>query len=271
MKLVDSHCHLSMIDLAAFDQDIAKVIERAASNHVTDLLNISVNLSSFPELIKTANRFKNVYASVGLHPCYDDEPETTVEQLKTLVLQYKKIIAIGECGLDYHMNRGICPKEENFDWQRQRFRTHIQAARETNLPLIIHTRDAILDTIQIMQEEKASEARGVMHCYVEDYENAKKAMDMNFLVSFSGIVTFKNARNLQDVAKKIPDDYLLIETDSPYLSPMPFRGKANQPAYVLHVAEFLAQLRNTTIEHIAQITYDNYQRLFYKNLEKNSG
>lgn len=267
MKLVDSHCHLSMIDLDKFDQDIANVVASASSNQVTELLNIAVNLSSFPQIIETANRFNNVYASVGVHPCYDKEPEPLLEELCALVKQHKKIVAIGECGLDYYMNYGNCPKEQKFEWQRARFRTHIQAARQVQLPLIVHTRDAISDTIKIMQEEKACDAGGVMHCYVEDLENAKKAMDMNFMISFSGIVTFKSARDLQQVAGFIPDDYLLIETDSPYLAPVPFRGKSNQPAYVLHVAEFLAQLRNTTVEHIAQITHDNYQRLFRTQIQ----
>ncbi|MFK5984098.1 MAG: TatD family hydrolase [Pseudomonadota bacterium] len=264
MQLIDSHCHLSMIDLEKFDQDVANVVTSAASNQVSELLNIAVNLTSFPKIIEVANRFDNIFASVGIHPCYDKEPETTVAGLCNLVKQHNKIVAIGECGLDYYMNHGSCPKEDNFEWQRLRFRTHIQAAIKTQLPLIIHTRDAIVDTIQIMQEEKASETGGVMHCYVEDLENAKKAMDMNFMISFSGIVTFKSARDLQEVARHVPDEFMLIETDSPYLAPVPFRGKPNQPAYVLHVAEFLAELRNTSVEHIAQVTYDNYQRVFKK-------
>jgi TatD DNase family protein len=262
MQLIDSHCHLSMIDLEKFDHDITNVIDAAKTNNVDNLLNIAVNLSSFPQVLETANRFKNVYASVGLHPCYDQEPETSVEELCLIAQQNEKVVAFGECGLDYNMNQSQCPKGESFHWQRERFRTHIRAAKKAQLPLIVHTRDAIDDTMQIMQDENAKEAGGVMHCYVEDLVNAKKAMDMNFMISFSGIVTFKSARELQEVAKQVPDEYLLIETDSPYLAPMPFRGKANQPAYVLHVAEFLAQLRDTSVEHIAQISYDNYYRLF---------
>jgi TatD DNase family protein len=262
MQLIDSHCHLDMIDLDLFDQDLANVISSASNNGITHLLNISVNLTAFPQVIATANRFDQVNATVGIHPCYDQESETTVEELCDLAKEHEKVVAIGECGLDYHMNHGVCPREDNFEWQRDRFRTHIQAANKAKLPLIIHTRDAIKDTIDIMQEEQASIAGGVMHCYVEDLENAKKAMDMGFMVSFSGIVTFKSARELQEVAKQIPDDRLLIETDSPYLAPMPYRGKKNQPAYVLHVAEYLAELRNTTIEHIAEITRENYFNLF---------
>ncbi len=262
MQLIDSHCHLDMIDLQLFDQDISEVIKTATTNQVTDLLNISVNLSSFPQVLKTAHRFKNVFASVGIHPCYDKEQETTVDELCSLARQHKKVVAIGECGLDYHMNYGKCPKDENFHWQRERFRTHIQAARQAQLPLVIHTRDAIDDVIQILHDEKSHEVGGVMHCYVDDFNNARKAIDMNFMISFSGIVSFKNARDLQQVAKKIPDDCLLIETDSPYLSPVPYRGKPNQPAYILHIAESLALLRNNSVEHIARITYDNYYRLF---------
>jgi TatD DNase family protein len=262
MQLIDSHCHLSMIDLEKFDQDITNIIEAAKLNNVNEILNIAVNLTTFPQIIETANQFENVYASVGIHPCYDEEPETTVEALSLLARQHEKVVAIGECGLDYHMNQAQCPKNEEFHWQRERFRTHIQAAKKAQLPLIIHTRDAIIDTLDIMQKENASEASGVMHCYVEDLEHAQKAMDMGFMISFSGIVSFKNAKQLHEVARHVPDDYLLIETDSPYLAPTPFRGKPNQPAYVLHVAESLAQLRNTSVEHIARISHDNFHRLF---------
>jgi TatD DNase family protein len=252
-----------MIDLDLFNQDLSHVISSASNNNITQLLNISVNLTAFPQLIATTNRFEQVNATVGIHPCYDQESETTVAELCSLAEQHEKVVAIGECGLDYHMNHGACPRDNDFQWQRERFRTHIQAANKAKLPLIIHTRDAIKDTIDIMQEEQASIAGGVMHCYVEDLENARKAMDMGFMISFSGIVTFKSARELQDVAKQIPDNRLLIETDSPYLAPMPYRGKQNQPAYVLHVAEYLAELRNTSVEHIAKITRDNYLSLFF--------
>jgi len=266
MQLIDSHCHLNLMDLSHYDNDIANIISRGNVNHLSQFLNISVNLTTFPEILSTAKRFDDVYATVGIHPCYDKEPETSVDELCTLAKD-EKVIAIGECGLDYYMNHGTDPKENNFSWQRERFRTHIQAARQIQMPLVIHTRDAVQDTIAIMQEENAQEAGGIMHCYVEDLEHAKKAMDMNFMISFSGIVTFKNAKDLQAVAKEIPDEFLLIETDSPYLAPMPFRGKPNQPAYVLHVAEYLAKLRETSVEHIAQVTYDNFNRLFLKQLQ----
>jgi len=261
MQLIDSHCHLNMIDLKKFDGSLDNVVTGADQNQVSQILNISVNLSSFPEILATAKAYPNVYATVGIHPCYDEEPETTVEEL-TRLAQDEKVIGIGECGLDYHMNDAVDPKGQNFAWQRERFATHIEAAKQIDMPLIIHTRDAIDDTLDIMRAESAGEAGGIMHCYVEDVENAKKAMDLGFMISFSGIVTFKNAKQLHEVAKMVPDDRMLIETDSPYLAPMPYRGKGNQPAYVLHVAEHLAQLRNTTLEHIAEVSTDNFKRLF---------
>jgi len=264
MQLVDSHCHLNMIDLKKFDASLDNVISQADDNQVSHILNISVNLTTFPEILATAKQYQQVYATVGIHPCYDEEPETSVEELYQLA-QDDKVIGIGECGLDYHMNNGDDPKGQNFAWQRDRFATHIQAAKKAQMPLIIHTRDAIDDTLDIMRSENAGEAGGIMHCYVEDVENAKKAMDLGFMISFSGIVTFKNAKQLHEVAKIVPDDKMLIETDSPYLAPMPYRGKGNQPAYVLHVAEHLAALRDTTVEHIANVTRNNYLQLFGLN------
>ncbi len=267
IKLVDSHCHLDMIDLSGFEQNLDNVLEQCQQHGIEQLLNISVNLSSFPQVLETAKRYPSVHASVGIHPCYDEEPETDVDTLCQLAEKHDKVIAIGECGLDYYMNHGKCPRNDDFNWQRERFRTHIQAAVQCHYPLIIHTREAITDTLVLMKEENARDCGGVMHCYVEDWENAKKAMEMNFMISFSGIVSFKNARQLHDVARQVPDDFLLIETDSPYLAPVPHRGKVNQPAYVRHVAEALAVLRETTVEHIARITYDNYSRLFLSRVQ----
>lgn len=264
MQLIDSHCHLNMIDLKKFDGSLDNVVHQAQENQVEHILNISVNLTSFPEILATAKQYPNVYATVGIHPCYDEEPETTVEELCQLA-QDPKVIGIGECGLDYHMNDSQDPKGQDFAWQRERFVTHIQAAKQAGMPLIIHTRDAIQDTLDIMKAEEAGVAGGIMHCYVEDVENAKKAMDLGFMISFSGIVTFKNAKQLHEVAKIVPDDKMLIETDSPYLAPMPHRGKGNQPAYVLHVAEHLANLRGTSVEHIAHVTRNNYRQLFGLN------
>jgi len=265
VKFVDSHFHLDMIDLVAFDHQMDNVIEQARLNQVTDILSIAVDLDSFPEILSTAKKYPNVHASVGLHPCHTPEQNIHNQQLIDLA-QDEKVIAIGETGLDYYMNHGTDPLGENFSWQRKRFRTHIDAAIQSQKPLIIHTREARDDTLAILQEEHAEKAGGIMHCFVEDIETAKKAMDLGFYISFSGIVTFNSAKAIQEVAQYVPDDRLLIETDAPYLAPVPYRGKKNQPAYVAYIAEFLAQLRHVSIEHIADITRKNYQNLFNLSL-----
>ncbi len=262
LQFVDSHCHLDMIDLSEFDDDMDNVIELAKKSQVSDILSISVDLDSFPRVLQTAKNYPNVYASVGLHPCHSPEATVSIEQLSALS-EDEKVIAIGETGLDYFMNDGTDPLNNNFDWQRERFRTHIRTAIKTEKPLIIHTRDAREDTLRILQEENAEKIGGIMHCFVEDRTTAERALDMGFYISFSGIVTFKNAKSIQEVAQFVPDDRLLIETDSPYLAPVPMRGKKNQPAYVVHIAEFLAQLRNTPVENIAALTRDNYFKLFF--------
>ncbi|MEX2353540.1 MAG: TatD family hydrolase, partial [Gammaproteobacteria bacterium] len=194
-------------------------------------------------------------ASVGVHPNTSVTDEITVEALAAFA-QEDKVVAIGETGLDYFRSEG------DLEWQRERFRTHIRAAREINKPLIIHCREAKEDVLQILKEEQADQVGGVMHCFVEDLDTALRAIDLNFRISFSGIVTFKNAKELKEVAKQVPDSSLLIETDSPYLAPMPYRGKQNQPAYVRYVAEHLAQLRQVSLEQIASITTTNYRMLF---------
>lgn len=261
LNFVDSHCHLDLLDLSEFNDQMDNVIENANENDVLDLLSISVDLVSLPRILESARIYPNVYASVGLHPCHSPQITTSVDELISLSND-PKIIAIGETGLDYHMNNGSCPMQDNFNWQRERFRCHIKAAIETQKPLVIHTRDASHDVIAILQEENAYQTGGIMHCFVEDLDTAEKALDMGFYISFSGIVTFKNAKDIQAVAKMVPDDRILIETDSPYLAPVPKRGKKNQPAYVRYVAEFLAQLRGTSVEEFAAITCANYYRLF---------
>ena len=260
-NFVDSHCHLDMLDLSDFDGQMDNVIQQAQDMQVTDILSIAVDLDGFPAILDTANQYPNVYASVGLHPCHTPEKEITVEQLINLASS-PKVIAIGETGLDYYMNEGQCPLNQDFLWQQERFRIHIQAAIESAKPLIIHTRDAKHDTLTILEQENAEKIGSIMHCFVEDMDTAEKALSLGFYISFSGIVTFKNAKAIQEVAKFVPDDRILIETDSPYLAPVPMRGKKNQPAYVAYIAEFLAELRQTSIDHIAQITRDNYFRLF---------
>ena len=250
--LIDSHCHLDFPDLAS---NIDEILENMKNNEVTHALCVSVNLEDFPRLLLLAEGYQNLYASVGVHPDYEDLTEPKSEELVSLA-KNPKVIAIGETGLDYSRIKG------DLEWQRNRFREHIRAARECNKPLIIHTREAAADTLSIMAEEGADQIGGVMHCFTESWEVAQKAMEMNFYISFSGIVTFKNAANLKETAKKIPLERMLIETDSPYLAPVPFRGKTNQPAYVRHVAEEIASLRNISLNEVAESTTKNFLSLF---------
>lgn len=256
--LVDSHCHLDCIDLSAHDGKLSEVFAKAHQNGVEKFLCVCIEVDKFQQVVAIAEQYPEVHISVGLHPNVTEE-EVEVETLVQLS-QHPKCVAIGETGLDYHY---VSPASQ---WQLERFQRHIQAARLVKKPLIIHMRDAASDTLALMKSEKADEVGGVMHCFTEDWPVAKKAIDLGFYISLSGIVTFKNAKSLQDVAQRIPLDKLLIETDSPYLAPVPFRGKPNQPAYVLHVAEKIAELRGTTFEEVAQATTDNYNRLFFSDL-----
>ena len=261
LHFVDSHCHLDLMDLSDFNEQMDNVIAAARENSVNDLLSISVDLDSFPRILETTRVYPNVYASVGLHPCHSPDVISSVDELVDLSND-PKVIAIGETGLDYHMNNGSDPLDDDFNWQRERFRIHIRAAIKTQKPLIIHTRDARDDVIRLLQEENAHRVGGIMHCFVEDLETAEKALAMGFHISFSGIVTFKSAKEIQAVAKIVPDDRILIETDSPYLAPVPMRGKKNQPAYVRYIAEYLADLRGVSLEEFAAMTSANYYRLF---------
>lgn len=249
---VDSHCHLNFPELEA---NLPAIRQAMTENLVGHALCVSVTLPDFPAVLALADQFENFYASVGVHPDYEDIEEPTFEGLVSLS-DHPKVIAIGETGLDYFRLTG------DLAWQRERFRTHIRAAIATQKPLIIHTRNASLDTIRIMQEENAQLIGGVMHCFTESLEVAEAAMAMGFYISFSGIVTFKSATALKEVAKAIPLDKMLIETDSPYLAPMPHRGKTNQPSYVKHVAEEIAKLRDVPIEVIANATTTNFFKLF---------
>ena len=248
--LVDSHCHLTLLE-----PDINDILAEARNNDVGHLLCVSVDLDTFPDILNLARQYPQVSASVGLHPNSGTVNEPSAEVLSTLAAD-AEVVAIGETGLDYYRNQG------DLGWQQERFRTHIRVAKNCKKPLIIHNRDSSKDLINIMQEEGAEEVGGVMHCFVDDWHTAKQAMAMNFYISFSGIVTFKNAQPVQEVAKRIPRDRLLVETDSPYLAPVPFRGKTNQPAYVRHVAEFLAQLRGEPYADLAKQTTDNFYTLF---------
>ncbi|WED44223.1 TatD family hydrolase [Legionella cardiaca] len=255
--LVDSHCHLNFIDLTDFNNELANVIIAAKENDVKHFLCVCVELSDYPILCKLADKYTDISISVGLHPNSAVAREPDVRTLCQLA-EHPACIAIGETGLDYYRTESVQAQEQ----QRERFRTHIHAALSSSKPLIIHTRQAAEDTLLLMREERASEVGGVMHCFAEDWDIAQRALDLNFYISLSGILTFKNATNLHEVAKKVPMNRLLIETDSPYLAPVPYRGKQNHPALVKHVAMALSELRQVTYEEIAQQTTDNFYRCF---------
>lgn len=253
---IDSHCHINFPDLAA---RLPEIFGKMAENQVSHALCVSVDLPDFPQVLALAEQYPHVYASVGVHPDYEDTPEPSVDELVRLA-DHPRIVAIGETGLDYYRLQG------DLEWQRERFRTHIRASRATGKPLIIHTRAASEDTIRILREEGASPeaggAAGVMHCFTESQEVADAAIALGFYISFSGIVTFKSAKDLQQVARTIPLERMLIETDSPYLAPAPFRGKTNEPGYVRHVGEFIADLRGMSAAEVARQTSDNFFKLF---------
>jgi TatD DNase family protein len=249
---IDSHCHINFPELSS---RLPEIFGKMAENRVTHALCVSVNMPEFPEVLALAEKYPHIYASVGVHPDYEEAPELGLEELVRLA-DHPKIVAIGETGLDYYRLEG------DLEWQRERFRTHIRAARATGKPLIIHTRSAAEDTIRIMGEEGADGAGGVMHCFTESLQVAEAAMDMGFYISFSGIVTFKSAKELQAVARAVPLERMLIETDAPYLAPVPHRGKLNEPGFVKHVAEFLATLKEIPLERVARQTTDNFFRLF---------
>jgi TatD DNase family protein len=253
--LVDSHCHLDRVDLAPYGGDFAKLMVATREAGVSHLLCVSIDLESYPAMLALVETYPDISVSVGVHPNDHDRREPGVAELVALAA-HPKNVAIGETGLDYFRTEG------DLDWQRDRFRTHIRAAREAAKPLIIHTRDAREDTIRILREEQAQSVGGVMHCFTETWEMAQAALDMNFYISFSGIVTFKSAEQLRDVASRVPDDRILIETDSPYLAPVPFRGKPNEPRYVAQVAETIAGLRGVTTAELAQLSRQNFYRLF---------
>jgi TatD DNase family protein len=250
--LVDSHCHLDFPDLA---NRLPDVLQRMQENGVGAALCIAVNLEDFPRVLALAEADSRLFASVGVHPEYTDVAEPSAEQLIALAA-HPKVVAIGETGLDYYWQK------DRPEWQRQRFRTHIKAARHCGKPLIVHTRESAVDTLRLLREEGADAVGGVMHCFTENWEIAEQALDLGFYLSFSGIVTFKNATIVKEVARKCPLDRLLVETDSPYLAPMPYRGKPNEPAYVRYVAEEIARLRSIPIETVINTTTDNFFALF---------
>jgi TatD DNase family protein len=253
--LVDSHCHLDRVDLRRYEGDFAKLMQATADAGVSRMLCVSIDLEHYPEMRRLVDPFAQVAVSVGVHPNHAEGCEPTLEQLVALASDPRNV-AIGETGLDY-FHRDLDPAR-----QHARFRVHIAAARECGKPLIVHTRDAREDTIAILQEEGADAVCGVLHCFTENWEMAKAGLDLGFYISFSGIVTFKSAEELREVARRVPLDRLLIETDSPYLAPVPHRGKPNEPMFVTHVASCIAALREMDPAQIAAATCENYVRLF---------
>ena len=256
--LVDSHCHLDCIDLSEFDNNFDNLVQHTQNAGVEHMLCVSINLKQYPEMLEKVRSYPDISVSAGMHPMADKDDEFSIDYLTELASD-NKVVAIGETGLDYYYHK------DDPHWQQQRFRTHVQVANQLNKPVIIHTRDAGDDTLQILREENADQCGGVIHCFTETQEFAEQALDLGLMISISGIVTFRNADTLRGIAKTIPDDRLLIETDSPYLAPVPHRGKQNQPAFVQQVAETLAEVRDTSVEHIAEITRDNFYRLFNIN------
>lgn len=252
LNLVDSHCH---INIAPLNTKLEAVLRHARENGVSHMLCVAVNVEDFPSVKELAHSYGHIFASVGVHPNEREGCEPTVDELVALA-DDPQVVAVGETGLDYYRCEG------DLDWQQERFRYHIRAAREAGKPLIIHMRDAAADTLRIMRQERADQVGGVMHCFTDTWQTAKTAMGLNFYISFSGIVTFKNAEALRHVAKQVPADRLLVETDSPYLAPVPYRGKTNEPAYVRHVAGRLAEVRELPVEELAAQTTSNFFSLF---------
>ena len=257
--LTDSHCHLDKVDLEPFQDNFGNMIDAATQNDVSQFLCVCIDTEHFQDVLQPAQQYSNIYCSVGVHPTHKESYRPSVDELIALA-QHKEVIAIGETGLDYFR----CD-DEDMTWQHDLFRNHIRAAIVTQKPLIIHTRSAKEDTIRILREENAEKVGGVMHCFAEDWETAQKSMDLNFYISFSGIVSFNSAKELQEVAKLVPEDRFLIETDSPWLAPVPKRGRPNQPAYVKYVAEKMADLRGCSYQHIAEVSTQNFNRLFKIN------
>lgn len=252
MQLVDSHCHINFPD---FDGRIPDILQNAADNQIAHLLCISTSWENQADVIALAQNHPEIFASVGKHPTTEGGHEPDVNDLVTAA-EHPRVVAIGETGLDYFRSEG------DLTWQHERFHAHIEAAKVCKKPLIIHTRAAAEDTMNTLRDHKASDAGGVMHCFAEDWDVAKAALDIGFYISFSGIVTFKSAKSVQEVALKAPLDRILVETDAPYLAPVPFRGKTNEPAYVRHTAEYVAELRGIPLVELAEATTGNFFRLF---------
>ena len=253
--LIDSHCHLDRLDLKPYGGNFHAYVMETQTLGISHMLCVSISMEKWPAMMELLEGHAGITASVGVHPNEQDCHEPTVAELAMLA-EHPQVVAIGETGLDYFRSEG------DLEWQHTRFRTHIRAAKQTGKPLIIHTREAREDTLRILREEGADEVGGVLHCFTEDWETARQALDLNFYISFSGIVTFKNATQIQDTARKVPEDRYLVETDSPYLAPIPHRGKPNYPHHVRHVAQYVADLRGISLATVAEQTTRNYWALF---------
>lgn len=253
--LIDSHCHLDRLDLSRHEGQLEAALDAARQAGVSGFLNICIDLENFPKVLEIARAHDDIWCSVGVHPGTKEGEAPTVERLIELAND-PKVVALGETGLDYYYGKG------DEAGQQERFRAHLQAARQIRKPVIVHTRDAREDTLRIIREESDPDVGGVLHCFTESWEMAKAAMDENFYISFSGIVTFKNAVELKEVAKKVPLERMLVETDSPYLAPVPFRGKPNEPQWVRQVAEYVAELKGVSLEELAEVTSQNFKKLF---------
>ncbi|WP_101759428.1 TatD family hydrolase [Oceanicoccus sp. KOV_DT_Chl] len=253
---VDSHCHLDRLDLSPYGNSLEAAVDAARQCGVERMLCIGVDMQNAQTVVDIANQFEGVHCSVGVHPMDVADDLVDRNQLRALATQ-PKVVAIGETGLDYFYSK------ESALLQQESFKLHLALSAELAKPVIVHTRDAREDTIQLIREYGDSSVGGVLHCFTESWEMAKQALDLNYYISFSGIVTFKNADTLREVARKVPLDRLLIETDSPYLAPIPYRGKKNEPKYVVEVASCLAELRGLPIDRIAEITSDNFDNLLF--------
>jgi TatD DNase family protein len=252
---IDSHCHLDRLKLAPYNGDLSLALKAAKENLVETLLCVAIDLEHIEDVLSIAANYDDVYASVGVHPGSTECEEPTVERLLALS-EREKVIAIGETGLDYYYG------EEHKDIQQEWFKRHLLASKACRKPVIVHTRDARADTLALIKQYSDPDVAGVLHCFTEDWDMASKAIEHNFYISFSGIVTFKNAKELQEVAKKVPLERMLIETDSPYLAPIPYRGKPNEPKYVPEVAKFIAELKGLDVQQVAEQTKQNFLSLF---------
>lgn len=255
--LVDSHCHLDRLKLNKYNGELEGALQAARDRGVGKMLCVGISLENRATVTELAEKHTDVVASVGVHPLDVEAGRATEVQLVEWA-QHPKVVALGETGLDYYYS------DESKAVQQDSFAIHLRAAGEAKLPVIVHTREARQDTLELIREHGNSEYAGVLHCFTESWEMASAAMDMNYYISLSGIVTFKNAEELREVARKMPLDRLLVETDSPYLAPIPYRGKPNEPAFVREVAEFVADLKGISYEKLCQITGDNFHRLFHK-------